>query len=252
MWRRKSAVISQQCMCARVTASSGATYWPCSAAAELTAQVGQARAAYQSALADRNNVYAGVRSEEIAISAAEVDKAKSRLTYADQQLGRFSRLVRDNFAPRQSLDQAKKNAATALADVAEASANYASAKAGATWQERAISDASVAAAAAQVAVLESRLRKTVLNAPTDGVVRVVAAEIGEAVRAGQTIITIEDAGQPWLSFNAREDRLMGITVGSTVEVKAGARARTVAGLGDGSISHRSVCDVASGTCGRRS
>jgi multidrug resistance efflux pump len=199
-------------------------------AAELAAQVGQARAAYQSALADRNNVYAGVRSEEIAIFAAEVDKAKSRLTYADQQLSRYSRLVRDNFAPPQSLDQAQKNLAAARADVAEASANYASARAGATWQERAISDASVAAAATQVAVLESRLRKTVLNAPTDGVVRVVAAEIGEAVRAGQTIITIEDAGQPWLSFNAREDRLMGITVGSTVDVKLAREPAPLPGL----------------------
>jgi HlyD family secretion protein len=187
--------------------------------------VEQARAAYQSALADRNNVYAGVRNEEIATSAAEVHKAESRLGYAEQQLGRFSRLVHDNFASRQAFDQAQREVATARADVAEASANYASAKAGPTRQERAIADARVSAAAAEVAVLERRLGKTRLTAPTDGIVRVVAAEVGEAIRAGQTIITIEAAAQPWLSFNVREDRLAGTTIGSAVNVRlAGASA----------------------------
>jgi len=188
-------------------------------AAELSASVEQARAAYQGAVADRNNVYAGVRSEEVATFAAEVDKAKSRLIYSEQQLDRASRLVEANFTSRQALDQAQKQAASARADVAETTANYASARVGPTREERAIADARVSDAAARVAVLESRLRKTILNAPADGTVRVVAAEVGEAVRAGQTIITIEADTQPWLSFNAREDRLAGITVGSAVEVQ---------------------------------
>src|SRR5262245_27103126 len=48
-------------------------------AIELTASVGQARAALAAATADRNNVYAGVRAEQIAALAAEIAKAKSRL-----------------------------------------------------------------------------------------------------------------------------------------------------------------------------
>ena len=216
--------------------SSEVMCWLSSPHVELTASVEQARAAYQSALADRNNVYAGVRNEEIATSAAEVDKAKSRLAYAEQQLGRFSRLVHDNFASRQALDQAQREVATARADVAEATANYASAKAGPTRQERAIADASVSAAAAQVAVLESRLRKTMLYAPADGIVSVVAAEVGEAIRAGQTIITIEAAAQPWLSFNVREDRLAGITVGSAVDVQVAGASAPLAGYGDRTIA----------------
>ena len=51
-------------------------------AIELTASVGQARAALAEATADRNNVYAGVRAEQIASLAAEIAKAKSRLDYA--------------------------------------------------------------------------------------------------------------------------------------------------------------------------
>jgi len=63
------------------------------------------------------------------------------------------------------------------------------------------------------------LRKTVLVAPSDGTVRIVAAELGEAVRAGQPVIVVELAEQPWLSFNVREDQLAGMTVGSTVEAR---------------------------------
>src|SRR2546425_13379329 len=47
-------------------------------AIELTASVAQARATLAAATADRNNVYAGVRAEQIASLAAEIAKAKSR------------------------------------------------------------------------------------------------------------------------------------------------------------------------------
>src|SRR5262252_3664324 len=50
-------------------------------ALELTAAVAQARAALDAATASRNHVYAGVRAEEVAGLAAEIDKAKSKLTY---------------------------------------------------------------------------------------------------------------------------------------------------------------------------
>ena len=90
--------------------------------------------------------------------------------------------------------------------------------AGPTREERAIADAQVQAAAAAVAVIERRLDKMLLRAPADGVVSVIAAEVGENVRAGQPILVIEATGKQWLSFNAREDHLNGLTVGDTVSV----------------------------------
>ena len=74
------------------------------------------------------------------------------------------------------------------------------------------------AAAAAVAVLERRLDKMVLRAPADGVVSVIAAEVGENVRTGQPILMIESAGKQWLSFNVREDRLDRLAMGDTVNV----------------------------------
>jgi len=127
-------------------------------------------------------------------------------------------LARQSFEPQQALDQAEKDAASARADVAEAQANYDAAVAGPTKEERAIADAQVQAAAAAVAVLERRLEKMILRASADGVVSVVAAEVGENVRAGQPILMVEAAGKQWLSFNVREDHLGGLTVGETVSV----------------------------------
>ena len=176
-------------------------------AVELTAQADQARAALASATANRNNVYAGVRREQVDSLKAAISKASARLDYVQAQLTRTSTLARQSFESQQALDQAENDAASARADVAAAQANYDAAAAGPTREERAIADAQVQAAAAAVAVLERRLEKTILRAPADGVVSVIAAEVGENVRAGQPILMVEAAGKQWLSFNLREDHL---------------------------------------------
>ena len=187
-------------------------------AVELTAQADQARAALASATANRNNVYAGVRREQVDSLKAAIAKANSRLDYVQAQLTRTSTLARQNFESQQSLDQAENDVASARAGVAEAQANYDAAVAGPTKEERAIADAQVQAAAAALAVLERRLDKMTLRAPADGVVSVIAAAVGENVRAGQPILMVEAAGKQWLSFNVREDHLTGLAMGETVGV----------------------------------
>jgi multidrug resistance efflux pump len=193
-------------------------------ALELTAAVAQARAALDAATASRNHIYAGVRAEQVAALAAEIGKARSKLTYVDAQLVRVSTLARGDIASQQALDQATYDVAAAQADVAAAEADHAAAVAGPTKEERFIADAQVRAAASALAVLERHLGKTVLRSPVDGVVSVMVAEVGENVRAGQPVLAIAATGKRWLSFNAREDFLRGLTVGMTVEVtRAGTR-----------------------------
>jgi len=150
--------------------------------------------------------------------ASAIDKAKSRLDYAQSELTRKAQLVPNNAASQQDLDQAVNDAATARADVAEAQANHAAAVAGPTREERAIADAQVKAAARAVEVLERRLDKTTLRAPADGIVTVIVAEMGENLTAGQPVLAIAATGKQWLSFNVREDMLHGLTVGDKVEV----------------------------------
>jgi HlyD family secretion protein len=196
-------------------------------ALELTAAVVQAKAAYASAGASRDNVYAGIRVEERAALVEEIGKAKARLAYAELQLSRKEYLARDDTATQQDLDQAKNSRASALAYVAEAEANSAAAEAGPTKEERAIADAQVEAAAADLRVAESRLEKTVLRAPEDGIVTVVVGEVGEAVRAGQPILAIEVPNKRWLSFNVREDLLDGLNIGDRISVIKSGKAGDV-------------------------
>src|ERR1700694_2824764 len=109
-------------------------------AVELTAQADQARAALASATATRNNVYAGVRREQVASLKDEIAKATARLEYVQAQLTRTSTLARQSFESQQSLDQAENAAASARADVEKAQANYDAAVAGPTREERPVAD----------------------------------------------------------------------------------------------------------------
>jgi HlyD family secretion protein len=198
-------------------------------AIELTAAVVQARAQLAAAKASRDNIYAGVRAEQVASLAAEIAKAKARLDYTEAQLTRISTLAKTDDAAQQALDQAENDVASARADVAEAEANHNAAVAGPTREERAIADAEVEAAASALAVLERRLNKTILRAPADGVVTVIVAEIGENIRAGQPVLVIAETGKQFLSFNVREDLLQGLTVGANVNVgRSGAAEKTPA------------------------
>jgi HlyD family secretion protein len=138
-------------------------------------------------------------------------------------------LASEDFAAKQALDQADNDVANARADVADAESNHQAAVAGPTREERAIADAEVEAAASALAVLERRLDKTILRAPADGVVGVVVAEVGENIRAGQPVLVVAETGKQFLSFNAREDLLRGLTVGATVNVRlSGALEKTPA------------------------
>ncbi|SDI23752.1 HlyD family secretion protein/membrane fusion protein, multidrug efflux system [Bradyrhizobium lablabi] len=200
-------------------------------AVELTAQADQARAALASATANRNNVYAGVRREQVDSLKAAIAKAGARLDYVQAQLTRTSTLARQSFESQQSLDQAENEVASARADVSGAQATYDAAAAGPTREERVIADAQVQAAAAAVVVLERRLDKMVLRAPADGVVSVIAAEVGENVRAGQPILMVEAADRRWLSFNVREDHLNRLSMGQTASVmRNGADGAIKAGI----------------------
>src|SRR5262249_19710235 len=83
------------------------------------------------------------------------------------------------------------------------------------------------AAAAALAVLEQHLGKTVLRSPVDGTVSVVVAEVGENLHAGQPVLAIAGQAKLWLSFNAREDTLQGLTVGRAVQVARAGTSDTI-------------------------
>ena len=130
---------------------------------ELTAAVGEAKAAAASAKAERDRIYSGVRAEEVAIATQAVRTAEANLLLAQQQYDRASALAGKNFATEQALDESTASLAKAKADLDLKRSQAAEASAGPTAEERALADAQVALAEATVADLQAQLDKTRLD-----------------------------------------------------------------------------------------
>lgn len=181
---------------------------------DLAASVGETEAAAASAKADRDNVYAGVRAEEVAIGADDVRSAQANLLLARQENDRVVALSAKDFASRARLDETSASLARAQADVQLKLARYASANAGPTAEERALADAKVKLAAATVANLRSKFDKLTIKAPVDGVVGILVAEPGEILPPGKPILTLDVEGERWFALTLREDQAFGLTLGA--------------------------------------
>jgi multidrug resistance efflux pump len=193
---------------------------------ELSASVGEARAAVGQSRAARDHVYAGVRQEEVDVAARAVDKATADLTLAEEQFRRTSAVTGAGYSSKQNLDNAQAAVAAARANLVQMQSEFAAAQHGPTAEDRASADAAVAAAEASLAVVERREEKLQLRAPVDGVVETVVGELGEATVPGRTVLTITATAETWFSFNVREDALRGMDIGSSLTLTTSGALRS--------------------------
>jgi HlyD family secretion protein len=185
---------------------------------ELTAAVEEAKANLATARADKANVDAGIRKEEVDTAAQTVRIAESNLAFAQEQYARAATLASKAFASKQELDERAAAFAQANAALDEGKAAYARNMAGPTNEERAIAATKVAYAEAALADIEAQLAKLTLVAPVDGVVSLLVAELGEVVSPGQPVLTLSPAKERWFTFTIRENMLSGLTLGSPLRV----------------------------------
>jgi HlyD family secretion protein len=85
-------------------------------------------------------------------------------------------------------------------------------------QEVATRLAEIERATAQLALVETQLADTVATAPVGGVVLSKAAEVGEVLAAGTTVLTIGDLDRPWLRGYIDERDLGRVKIGQAVRV----------------------------------
>ena len=169
---------------------------------DLTAAVGEAKAAAASAKAERDRIYSGVRAEEVAIATQTVQTAQANLLLAQQQYDRASALAGKDFATKQALDESTASLAKAKADLDLKRSQAAEASAGPTAEERALADAQVALAEATVATLQAQLDKTRLTAPADGTIGIRVAEPGEIIGPGKPVMTMDSGWSGLVRFHA--------------------------------------------------
>ena len=85
-------------------------------------------------------------------------------------------------------------------------------------QELPLRRAEIARAGANLALIDSQLADTIATSPVDGVVLVKAADVGEVLAAGTTIVTIGDIDHPWLRAYINETDLGRVKLGTKARV----------------------------------
>ncbi len=85
-------------------------------------------------------------------------------------------------------------------------------------QEVSTRRAEIARARASIALLDSQLADTVATSPVDGIVLVKAADVGEVLAPGTTVVTVGDIDRPWLRGYIGERDLGRVKIGSKVRV----------------------------------
>ncbi len=212
-------------------------------------QIEQRRAEIRNAQAVLNELLAGSRKQDIEQARAAVDRARTEYQNAQSDWQRAETLFKDEDISASAHDQAKSRfdaAAAALRQAEErlslvqegpraetieaARAQLARAQAGLrlaeaarlevkrTRQEREARLADIDQVQAEIGVVDAQLNDSIAVAPTDGVVLVKSAELGEVVAAGSTILTLGDLDHPWLRGYVGEKDLGRIKLGMPVRI----------------------------------
>jgi len=85
-------------------------------------------------------------------------------------------------------------------------------------QDLATRRAEIARARASLALIDSQLADTIAISPVDGVVLVKAADVGEVLAPGTTVVTVGDIDHPWLRGYVNETDLGKVKLGARAKV----------------------------------
>jgi multidrug resistance efflux pump len=201
----------------------------------LTSQVQESEAALrfqERQVADQiRQAESTLASVEAQATAAAADLEQTQLTFT-----RTQNLARQNVASAQELDQARTAVATAQAkldalkkqvDAQRAAVALARSSAEQIAVKRSqvkTSEHMQAAASAQRAKADVRLRYTEIHAPIDGIVDVRAVRVGEVVVPGQPIVTLINPDDLWVRIDVEESYIDRLRIGDklTVRLPSGA------------------------------
>jgi HlyD family secretion protein len=188
---------------------------------QLLAQLATAGAAVAVARANRDIAYS-TRPETIAVAEAQLAKAGADVELAQSIYDRITRLRDESVVAQTSLDQATNAKNAAVQAQAAAQANVDQARNGASPEQKAVADAQVKQAEANLAQTQANIDELTVVSPIDGQVTTRTAEVGKLFSAGAPLIAIVDVDHAWFTFNLREDLLAGLVVGQPLMVRVPA------------------------------
>ena len=149
-----------------------------------------------------------------AISTAQYDQYRTRYEASAAALKQAEqRLSLVEAGPRsETIEAASSQVARARASVRLGEANQIELKR--REEEIVARQAEIERAKAQIALIDAQLADTVAASPITGLVLVKAADVGEVVAPGTTVVTVGDLDHPWLRAYISERDLGRVKVGS--------------------------------------
>ena len=194
--------------------------------ADARARLIQAEAQLTAALAAVDNVDARSAQEgaQIQVRAAGVAQAQAQADLARAEADRYGRLASQGWVSDQRVQTERAGAAQARAVVAEAQAGLeAERRAAATLtSSRGQAEAQVELARAAVEQAQIALDRTVIRAPSPGVVGARQVRVGQYVRPGGQLMSLVPLGETYVVANFKETQVGRLRLGQTVEITADA------------------------------
>ena len=189
---------------------------------EIRSKIAEANAAKAAAVAQRNKAYNGASQEQITGAYEMWQKALVGEDVMRKSYERIKKLHDEKVVSDQKFDEveAQYNAAVATANAAKS--QYDMAVKGARQEDKDAAVALVERANAAVELVNAYQDEIHLTSPADGIIAARYPKVGELVGQGSPIMTIQDLGDMWFTFNIREDRLDGMRSGDKITLRVPA------------------------------
>lgn len=196
-------------------------------APDVQAKLSQVSALEAAAQAIDDKAHNGAQREQIEGAYELWQKAKAGLEVAQKSYQRVSNLFDKGVISAQKRDEVKAQYEAMVATEKAAKSQYEMAKNGARKEDKAAADAKVRQAQGAVSEVNSYINETILTAMADGEVTEIFPELGELVGSGAPIMNVAMTGQVFFTFNVREDKLPGLTVGQEADAYIPAFDKTI-------------------------
>lgn len=193
---------------------------------EYAAQVRQAEAAVAARTAALDNVARRTDLQKAIVdeAVAEAGASGAELKRTRLDSARVASLVKNAYMSRQRSETADADLGKARAGAQSAAARIEAEKAqlAVLDAERAEDEASVAEAKALLDLANMQLRRTIIRAPSDGVVGNRAVVPGQYLRIGAVIMSIVPMDNVWVEANFKETQLTRMVPGQPATVRLDA------------------------------
>ena len=186
---------------------------------EIRSKIAEANAAKAAAQAQRNKAYNGARQEQIAGAYELWQKAIVGENVMLKSYERMKALHEQKVVSDQKFDEVEAQYEAACATTRAAKSQYDMALNGARQEDKDAAVALVERANAAVTLVNSYLDEITLVSPADGIIAARYPKVGELVGQGSPIMTVQDLGDMWFTFNIREDRLHSMQNGDKVTLR---------------------------------